>query len=147
MEQVVEVKEQNKFVAMLSIDMSAAFDLCAHDVLLEKCWLLSLSLHSRKFIEDFLSERSTYVEVGGGKSSSLASGGVGVIQGSRSSGELFTHYLNTLPAQVNGGRVQTNILDSTANEFVDDLMALIRASSVEELKLKISQEFNAIEKF
>ena len=107
--------------ALLALDLSAAYDLCDHPILLQKCRLYNMGKQALKFIESFLVDRSQYVHIGSSQSTTLKTGPKGVVQGGESSGELFTLYLNDLPGQVNGGNPPSRAEDSQAEEYVDDV--------------------------
>ena len=59
---VQEAQEQGYTPAVLALDLSAAFDLVDHQVLLQKLRLMNLAPHTLKFVSDFLGGRSSCVE-------------------------------------------------------------------------------------
>ena len=97
---VQQSHDSGQIPAVMALDLSAAYDLVNHDILLERCRLLSLSSHTLLFVRDFLKSRSQAIENEGRMSPALMSGDCGVVQGGISSGDLFTIYLNDLPKQV-----------------------------------------------
>ena len=139
--------EAGQKVAWLALDLSAAYDLCDHRILLAKCKQLNLDQHTLDWIKSFLEDRYQCVVVNGFKSVIKKSNQIGVIQGGRSSGELFTIYLNNLPEQVNGGKAQTSQEDSTCKEYIDDATILVRAPTVEQLIKKVEQEFITMQRY
>ena len=88
-------------VGMVIVDLSAAYDLCNHKILLQKIRLLKLGNEAEKWITSFLEDRHQFVEINGTRSQILKMGTNGVIQGGPSSCQLFTIYVNDLPAQIN----------------------------------------------
>ena len=52
-------------VGMIAVDLSAAFDLCDHKILLEKIRLLNLGENAVKWIKSFLENRFQFVEING----------------------------------------------------------------------------------
>ena len=62
----LEAKEK---VGLLALDMSAAYDLCDHKLLIQKCRLLNMGKNAVSYISHFLKGRSQYVELGGKESS------------------------------------------------------------------------------
>ena len=97
---VQKSQDNNLIPAVLAVDLSAAYNLVNHDILLERMRLLSLSPHTLDWVSSFLRGRTQVVEVEGSMSSTLQSGNCGVVQGGKSSGDMFTIYLNDLPRQV-----------------------------------------------
>ena len=139
--------EDKKMVALVAVDLSAAFDLCDHNILIQKCRLLNICPGTLKFLESFLENRSQIVEIKGFKSKILATGGQGVVQSGPSSGTLFNIYTNTLPAQVNNQKLATSTAQSTCKGFVDDGTIVARGSNLHELKVNIQSDFEAIRKY
>ena len=145
--------ESKKKTAVLAIDLSSAYDLVSHEILIEKCRLLQVGDLCLSWISNFLEGRSQYVEIGGVKSPCLPSGEDGVVQGGPSSGELFILFLNSLPVNPTATRVSTKETntkvkdpanDASSNEFIDDLSSVISANTEEELNCKIKIEFQRI---
>ena len=140
------IKNKQK-VAVLAIDMSAAFDLCEHKILVQQFRMKKMGFLAVKFLESFLKDRSHYCEVGSSRSETVKMGLNGVVQGGPSSGELFTLYVNDLPTQVNNCQEPINIDDSDGQEFVDDTEIIVKAASFEELTTKIEVEYKALSNF
>ena len=89
--------EKNKKTAIMAIDLSSAYDLVDHDILIEKSRLMSVGKTCTIWLKNFLSKRSQFVELDGTKSQTIQCGSEGVVQGGPSSGELFVIFLNSLP--------------------------------------------------
>ena len=136
---------KKKKVAVLAIDLTAAFDLCDHQIIIQKYRLDKMG--DGEWLSSFLKDRTQYVQLGNNKSENLELGDKGVIQGSPSSGEIFTHYVNELPLQVNEGKPSQDDNDSEGVEFVDDLNVVVKADTIEELKDKIVKEYEAVSKY
>ena len=147
LECVHEAQEEKLKTGLLAIDMSSAYDLCEHDILEEKCILLSMGNDTTNWLNNFLKERSQFVELGGYRSKVLRNGKYGVIQGSPSSGKLFTYYLNDLPAQVNKKKPQTDTEHSNEKDFVDDSTVIGKGKTLEELLENLKNDYLNIYKY
>ena len=99
-EEAKKAVDRKEKVAILALDMSAAYDLCCHKILAQKCRLLKMGNEAVTWITHFLENRSQYVDLGGTCSAILRTGPNGVVQGGKSSGELFLYYMNQLPQQL-----------------------------------------------
>ena len=60
--------DENKVVATISTDLTAAFDCVEHRLLLDKLKFYSIGCDALAWIESYLSLRSSYVAIGSGKS-------------------------------------------------------------------------------
>ena len=78
----VEEIEEDKMVGVLFCDQSAAFDLCDHDILIEKLELMGLEDTALNWIRSYLSNRKQSCLVDGEMSPSLTLLNCGVPQGS-----------------------------------------------------------------
>ena len=144
MEILNEKNDTKVKTAVLAVDLSSAFDLVSHKLLLEKCRLLSLGSETLKWLENYLNGRKQYVDVNGECSTMLPSGNTGVIQGAQSSGELFLIYLNNLPDLGKDKNVNQNT--PISKQFVDDLNSVISGKDNEELMKNILKEYKRLEK-
>ena len=126
--------EAKLHVAMMAIDLTAAYDLCDHGILKQRCRLLNLDIGTQNWLSSFLKEGSQLVEINGTRSPPLATGNIGVVQGGPSSGQLFNLYINSLPTVVNGGTVATLPHHSTHKQYVDDGSVVARGRTISELK-------------
>ena len=139
--------ENKKKTAIMAIDLSSAYDLVDHQLLLEKCRLLSVGQTCLKWLESFLNQRSQYVEINGVKSKVLLCGKEGVVQGGPSSGELFVLFLNSLPLNAIPAVANDASFCASSNMFVDDLSSVISGSTEEELLINIQAEFERIHQY
>ena len=92
-------------VAIVAVDLTAAYDLCHHGILIQKCRHLNIGFETVNWISSFLGQRSQFVELNGASSEVRKTGDQGVVQGGPSSGNFFNFYINRLPAEVNKGKV------------------------------------------
>ena len=139
--------EGKQLVALVAVDLSAAYDLCDHSILWEKCRLLNLCSGTLRFLRSFLQNRSNLTEIEGIKSSVLATGKQGVVQGGPSSGLLFNIYINSMPAQVNNRTVAIEPSQSTCKQYVDDGTIIVRGKSISQLRRNIISDFRAVQDY
>ena len=99
------------------------------------------------FISYFLSERSHYVDLGTTTSTTLATGPYGVVQGGKSSGELFLYFLNNLPTQLEVKIADDDKASSVGKEFVDDINIVAKAPTFEKLIIQVKYDFTKIQDF
>ena len=139
--------ENNRKTAIMAIDLSSAYDLVDHQLLIEKSRLLGIGKTCLKWLEGFLNKRSQYVEINGTKSVVLPCGDEGVVQGGPSSGELFIIFLNSLPLESIPAVAEANKQVATSNMFVDDHTSVVSGNTEEELLKNIQQEFIRIKTY
>ena len=89
--------EESKITAVLSSDLSMAFDTVDHFALIEKMEYYGIKNREKEFFQSYLSERMQYVEINTKKSKVRQMPPCSVIQGSRLSGFLYTVYTNEIP--------------------------------------------------
>ena len=77
----------------------------------------------------------------------LKNGPFGVVQGGKSSGELFLYYLNELPFQLSLKIDIKDKADSTRKEFVDDLSILAKAATMEKLLIQLRFDFEKVSQY
>ena len=101
----VEDMEDGKLVGVMMIDQSAAFDLCDHQLLIEKLKLMGLQTEAASWMESYLQGRSQSTLVDGHLSSEQLLPPCSVIQGGIGSGLLYLVYTNDLPDVIHNHRV------------------------------------------
>ena len=134
-------------VAIMAVDLTAAYDLCHHGILEQKCRRMNLGSETVLFIRSFLASRSQVTELHGVRSEAKETGDQGVVQGGPSSGNFFNIYINKLPAEVNFGRTATKLVESTHKQYVDDGSTVARGKTLAQLKHNIKDDFVRIQKY
>ena len=71
LDDIYQGADENKFMSMLSIDQSSAFDIVDKDILLLKLERYNIGISARRWIADYLSNRSQYVVIGTSRSRML----------------------------------------------------------------------------
>jgi hypothetical protein len=115
--------EGEKSVGVLMFDLSAAFDLLDHGILLRKLTNLNFSPHSVKWISSFMSERVQQVQIGSSISPKRQLE-VGVPQGSVLSPLLFLLYISD---------VQEWVAEATIHGYADDTMLSMSSHNMNSL--------------
>ena len=147
MEDVKLAQEKKMKVAIMAVDLSAAYDLCHHGILTQRCRLLNIGPDSGLWLSSFLGARSSLVEWEGTWSEPTPTGAQGVVQGGPSSGNLFNIYINQLPAQVNRGKLASTPVESTHKQYVDDGSTVARGATLDQLTHNLEDDFRCIQHF
>ena len=92
--------EKGEYTGMILIDLQKAFDTIDHKILLKKLKYIGLSDDATSWIESYLTNRTTFVEIEGYMSSEKDIK-CGVPQGSILGPLLFLIYVNDMPQSVN----------------------------------------------
>ena len=100
-EQWMNDLEDGKTVAVTMIDQSAAFDVCNHQLLLQKLRLLGV--HNVDWVASYLSGRSQSVAIGAALSAPLPLPPASVVQGGVGSGILYNIMTCDLPDVIHTG--------------------------------------------
>ena len=146
LEDVHQAKKDKLQVALVALDLSAAYDMVNHAILLEQCRLMNIG-SLENWLRSFLGARSQLIDLEGTWSQPILTGSLGVVQGGPSSGFLFNLYINNLPSQVNGGQLATTTIHTTEKQFVDDGTLVVRGNSLTELKCNITKEYLVVRNF
>ena len=142
------IKEKRKNTLLMTTDLSAAFDTVDHTVLVKKLKFYGISNNAAELMASFLSNRKTFVEIQGFRSSEIATPPCSVVQGSKLSGFLYTIYSIEIPLipQILKNQQIINTLfemtipnyysiDHEVNQFVDDSSNVVGSETEEELGL------------
>ena len=119
-------KDQNKYTALVSLDLSKAFDSIDHQLLLDKMSNLGMSVQSINWIKSYLSNRRQRTRFSEFTSSETVVT-AGIPQGSILGPLLFTCFTNDMSALFD------DICKMIA--YADDTQLLVTADSIEELKI------------
>ena len=111
----IEAAEKRKLTAALLLDLSAAFDVVDHSILLEKLELYGLSGSSITWFKSYLEERYQHVMVGSSLSNPLSVGRQGVPQGSLLGPLCFLIFYNDFPVTREVGESVLYADDDTDN--------------------------------
>ena len=159
MDYIGSATDANLITASMGIDQSAAFDTVDHIILMEKLGLYGLDKKTMEWIRSYLSNRSSYVAIGSGKSS-IRSNKYGVPQGSVMGPLLYLIYINEFgtiieddfcvnPVHRDRSRLFGNICHDcgTTTVFADDSIYLF-ASNIRDLNQeRIEDKFCRIRDF
>ena len=94
---IAQALNENKFVVACMLDLSKAFDLINHNILLEKLKKIGLSDTCLKWFRSYLSNRKMYVFINGSLSTKVATLVRSVPQGSILGPLLFLIFINDMP--------------------------------------------------
>jgi hypothetical protein len=133
---LAEIRDQGQCAAVIAVDLSAAFDLCDHKIMLMKLEHYGIRNAELEWFKSFFEGRRQCVQIGSYRTDLYELPPCSVIQGGVGSGILYTVYTNDLPCVVpyNLQREADEGLgdpihegDETVN-FVDDSTTVIRAA-------------------
>ena len=129
----LQAAEYKDFSAALLLDLSAAFDVVNHQILLRKLRLYNFSENSIGWFESYLKDRSQYVIVESRLSDPMSVGDAGVPQGSLLGPLCFIIFYNDFPSIRQTG---------SSVVYADDDTDTVRAPNVPTLLDKIQHEAN-----
>ena len=95
LDEVYKSTEEKKMTQLMTLDLSAAFDTVSHPLLLLKLRRYGLHENVVKWIEDYISMRTQYVEIGRAKST-MQQVYTGVPQGSVIGPLLYSIFVNEI---------------------------------------------------
>jgi hypothetical protein len=139
--QLAEIRDQGDVSAALAIDLSAAFDMCDHSIMIDKMEHYGIRGCELEWFRSFFKDRLQCVQVGASRTPLSTVPPCSVIQGGVGSGILYTLYTNDLPMVIphnvmmeitNQGTDSISKGDATVN-FVDDSTTIIRAKQTRDL--------------
>ena len=149
----VENMEEGKLVGVMMIDQSAAFDLCDHQLLLEKLKLMGIQTEAACWMESYLRGRSQSTMVDGHLSSEQLLPPCSVIQGGIGSGLLYLVYTNDLPDVIHSHSVNYQEPKSHCQEdgsmvnFVDDGTVYVANKNPVIVSQKLTEHYTKIEQY
>ena len=111
--------DANEITETMTTDLSAAFDSVEHELLLKKLAYYGMDGHTMKWLESYLTGRSTYVVVGSGQSA-VKTTFYGVPQGSCLGPLLYLIFVNELPSVVNEDYCGEDCHQNTTELFTKD---------------------------
>ena len=149
----VEDMEEGKLVGVIMIDQSAAFDLCDHQLLIQKLKLMGIQTEAASWMESYLQGRSHSTMVDGHLSSEQLLPPCSVIQGGIGSGLLYLVYTNDLPDIIHNNRVNYQEPESHCPEegsmvnFVDDGTVYVADKNPVIVSRKLTEHYTKIEQY
>ena len=148
----VAALEEKKFTGVCYLDLSAAFDVVNHSLLVEKLSLYGFDKKSIKWIKSYLKDRKQAVCIEG-KLSKVLSVTSGVPQGSILGPLFYTIFTNELPEIIhnhvgNGGYFQSNCNQSgSLCCYADDSSFSFSSQSIDTIQDELYQKYNDISNY
>ena len=150
----VDAAEKKKFTGICLLDLSAAFDVVNHSLLLQKLRLYGFSEHSLNLIHSYLSDRKQTVHIDG-KQSTWLNISSGVPQGSILGPLLYTLFTNELPELVHDHRLPQNhdLFNMHCDTcgalccYADDSSFSFASSSLDTLSETLKEKYDRIADF
>ena len=154
-DQWLEAVDNDNIAGCMMLDLSAAYDLANHDLILRKLELYGFESSSIKWMKSYLDGRSQRVYIDGELSDTLESD-VGVPQGSVLGGLLYVLLVGDLPEVVHGHAAdedgQGDQCDFNLHcedcggltAFVDDSTYQVSAASPEVLSEKLTSQYRRL---
>ena len=154
----IDAIERGDMAAVMMLDLSAAFDMVSHKLLLEKLKLMGFMDRTVAWLKSYLEHRSQCVYVDG-KLSDLLEVPVGVPQGSVLGALLYMLFVNELPSVIHGeyDYCQSDVNQSQAEFnptsckkcgllccYVDDSTVTVSGNDPFELSTKLSFMYQRI---
>ena len=131
----IHAVNNNKLVGTIFLDLTKAFDLVNHSILIDKLKCYNVSVSAVKWFESYLTDRSQKVCVSGKFSNSLKISS-GVPQGSVLGPILFILYINDVPF---------HLQQSSTDMFADDTTITVKGESLLDIKSQMQSELHVVE--
>ena len=149
----VEAFDAEEISAVLMLDMSAAFDLVNHELLVKKLEAYGFDKKSQEWFSSYLSLRSQQVYIDGA-SSDFLDVPVGVPQGSILGPLLYVIFTNDLPESINNHFAQNgNFFNSKCKQcgticcYADDSTYTISGKDPQQLTMAINEKYKSVSNF
>ena len=149
----LEALENKEISAAIMLDMSAAFDVVDHDILIEKLKLYGVDSSSSEWIKSYLTSRSQKVYIDGAYSGVLDLE-AGVPQGSVLGPLLYVIFTNDLPESVHDHLSESGAFFNTHCKscgdiccYVDDSTFTTSGTNPEEIMKTIEVKYKAIKSY
>ena len=133
-ESLLEAMQENKEIALLMYDLSAAFDTVQVSIILEKLKIYGFCKRTMKWIESYLTGRRQAVQISS-NTSGFEEMTIGTPQGSRLSPLLFTIIMADLDLWTD---------KSNLSNFADDTQSIIISDNKKELEEVTKKESDAV---
>ena len=153
-----EIKEDKDTVAIMATDLSSAFDLVDHNLLIEKLKYYGLDKNACEILENFMKDRKVFTNIQGFNSEIMNAPNCSVIQGSKLSGFLFTLFSIEIPllprimkdAQLAEVLMEIKIpqfygIRHQVNQYVDDSTNIIGTDNKDELEIYLTNYHKVLE--
>ena len=148
----MRLQKKKKDTGVCLLDLSAAFDIVDHSLLLEKLKLYGFDVMSVNWIKSYLDGRqqSVYID---GKMSKVLPLSAGVPQGSILGPLLYTIFTNELPEVLHNHKVSQNMYNMHCEEcgnlccYADGSTFYVANSDVETISSNLSNKDSVISKF